>query len=69
MTRLVKNFLRGAAGVLDLFPASRHQDYYSRLHKTEADALRQDWERVGQNLWAGLKQASNHVQTQKKEAP
>ena len=62
MTQFFKNILHGMGSVLDLFPQGSHRNFYIIRHKSESDALRQDWERVGGYLWSGVERAKSHVE-------
>lgn len=49
MTKHLRNILRGVGSILDVCPAERR----GKVHppsRSDADALRGDWERVGQDL-------------------
>jgi len=50
MTKLLQNILRGAGTILDLSPPRRltHTRYDPSL--SVEDALKRDWERVGQDI-------------------
>lgn len=61
MSRLLNNLFHGFASILNVWPESKHQDYYIRLHQSEADALNKDWRRVGSVLWSGLNYYSQQV--------
>ncbi len=56
MTRRIQNILRGMGSVVDLWPAKR--DRYAKAHpyRTDADALRHDWERIGGDMYKAFNQ-------------
>jgi len=68
MTKFIKNMLHGMSSVLNVWPESQHRNYYARLHKSTEDALRKDWERVGQYLWHGIEQVEEYVEKEKEES-
>ena len=54
MSKFFKNFFHGFGSVLDIWPDSRHQDYYIRHNKSVDDALRKNWESVGGYLSSAM---------------
>lgn len=51
MSRLIRNLIRGAASVLDIFPVPVHHRIESPTERrTAAEALHLDWCRVGEDL-------------------
>jgi hypothetical protein len=67
MSKFFKNFFHGFGSALNVWPDSRHEDYYARNHKSEADALRQDWEKVGQDMWHALAKGETYAKEKSKE--
>lgn len=59
--RIIKNLIRGAGSVLDVWPANQHRHYYHRLHKSTSHALQKTWKRVGNNLAHSLNNPPNVV--------
>lgn len=59
MTEHLKNILKGAASVLEIWPDNR--DRLERIHpyKSDADALRSDWERVGADMWKAVEKEAH----------
>lgn len=50
MTKTIKNILRGAGSVVELFPShGKIRPLYNPAASTE-DALRKDWEKVGDDI-------------------
>lgn len=47
MPKALKNILKGMGSVLDMFGTRPYRIY---PHRSEADALRSDWERVGKDI-------------------
>lgn len=57
MKRFWHNLLRGAGSLVDILPAPTFRPLnQSLLGRTDADALRSDWERVGHHLEAAMGQ-------------
>jgi len=56
MTRLIKNLLRGAGSIMAIYPAESAAARARAIHpyRTDAEALRRDWNRVGQDLWGAM---------------
>lgn len=55
MPQLLKNLLRGAGSILEILPAPRTRT--RKLYNppsSDSDALRQDWEKVGQDMWQAI---------------
>lgn len=58
-------FLSGVAGLVDF--SGSHTRYYAKqiLDRSDADAMRADWEAVGESLWWAIEQ---HEKTAKEES-
>ncbi len=54
MTQRLKAILKGAASVLDIWPDSRDRLERVYPYRSEADALRSDWERIGADMWKAI---------------
>jgi len=58
MTPKIKNFIKGAGDVVNVFPENKPADFsnnFIRLiidgPKNTSDAIRGDWQQVGQSFW------------------
>jgi len=53
-TAEIKNFIRGAGSIMEIFPPIRQPEglkrYYYRPALTDSEALKRDWEKVGNSL-------------------
>ncbi len=49
MTAL-KNFLKGMGSALDLFPENRKKKGFTLPTHSDAEAIRKDWEKVGEDI-------------------
>jgi len=73
MTRSTYNFIRGMGSVLDLVPSGGPSRVGQGidLHRSDAEALREDWQRVAQDFRAAFdkttKEAGGHVQSKQAE--
>lgn len=56
MVDKIKNIVRGAGSILEIWPHKNHRDFYTRFNANETEALRKNWERVGQYLWKAIDQ-------------
>lgn len=69
MTRATYNYIRGMGSVLDLVPSGGPSRVGQGidLDRSDAEALRQDWQRVAQDFRTGFdkttKKAGKHVQS------
>jgi len=54
-----KDFLYGAASVLDLSGSMGNAQVNEILRKSDAEALRSDWEAVGQDMWKAIEQSED----------
>jgi hypothetical protein len=68
MTKLAKNIVRGAGAVVEILPspkAPRRLPLYNRASST-SEALRGDWDRVGNTLRQAFEtEKAKYVQTKK----
>jgi len=63
MTRMTYNFIRGLGSIFDLMP-SNGPSRVGRgidLNRTDAEALRRDWQRVAQELQAAFNQTTKEA--------
>ncbi|MBU0568021.1 hypothetical protein KKC52_08230 [bacterium] len=65
MPRLIKNLLRGAGSVINIWPNSNHQQK-AYPHKSDAEALRQDWERIGRDFRCAIGKVTQDSEYKKK---
>jgi hypothetical protein len=63
MTKLLKNILNGAGSVVDVWPSTGDRVQRDHPFKSDADALRNDWLRVGNDI-ANAIEKEKRVQTQ-----
>jgi hypothetical protein len=56
MNKLIRNLLRGASTVLVLWPEARKVLLRARPYRSDAEALRRDWDQVGKDLWKAFDQ-------------
>lgn len=61
MTKLIKNILKGASTVFDINPPPRRTslEKHYKPHKTDAAALRSDWQKIGGDFNKALKRVVN----------
>lgn len=57
MSRKLKNFIRGAGSVANVWPTPAENHIgEGLLERTDAEALRSDWEAIGRDLWSSINQ-------------
>ena len=65
---LSKNFFRGAATVLQLFPAHSSDGYEEEKLYTppasDLESLQGDWKKIGQDLWRAMGYEAKKLQKQ-----
>jgi len=59
MTRLSKIFIRGMGSVLEVWPAPRQADNYTRLPPSHNHAIGQHWENAGKYIWNAMGQVKD----------
>lgn len=60
--KTVRNFLRGMGSIVEIYPTRRNYDKLIvkvRRHETDLEALRSDWERIGQDMQRAIDIVSN----------
>ena len=56
--RRVSSFVRGAAQCLEIIPSRRLRRLpYKILIQSDVDAIREDWQTLGSDIWYGIEQA------------
>lgn len=50
MGKKIKNWLRGAATTVDLWPDTASRMKQEFLHRSDKEALYQDWQRIGNDI-------------------
>lgn len=65
MTKRIKAMLRGIGSVVDVLPNSGDRLKRVRSYKSDADALRHDWEKVGRDMRQAIHQYEVHDGTAK----
>lgn len=49
-------FIRGMARIVDLFSAAQSPEVERILSTTDADAIRSDWQAVGDDMWWAIRE-------------
>ena len=58
MSRKLNSFLKGAGKCLEIMPPQSSLELpYSIKIKSDADAIRGDWQAVGRDIWTAMRQA------------
>jgi len=60
-----KDFLYGATSVLDLSGSFGMERAREILRRSDAEALKSDWEVVGQDMWKAIEQLENELNGKK----
>lgn len=64
MTKALRNIIRGMGSVVNIAPAPRHSQIDSPTRgRSDADAVRSDWQRVGDDIRASAERVRTETAT------